>query len=185
MSRVLDLQKCSSMFHSDEITSETCLIDGLEESFDLHFTRPSINHLSPDLKKNMECFFFFSQKILEKKKSHGHGENVPLEQGRPTGPVVTSSMSSVTRALSAWKREHLGPGALHAHLLFTAVLHLCIQKIKGHGLGEVHKLYDNIKAGGLNRSSSKDLYIVATTLITFGWRFGWSRRYPFASIAKI
>lgn len=56
------------MFHSDEITSETCLIDGLEESFDLHFTRSSINHLSPDLKKNIMLFFFFKSEDIGGKK---------------------------------------------------------------------------------------------------------------------
>lgn len=55
------------MFHSDEITSETCLIDGLEESFDLHFTWSSINHLSPDL-KYIKHFFFFPSEVFGGKK---------------------------------------------------------------------------------------------------------------------
>lgn len=76
------------MFHSGEIASETCLIDGLEESFDLHFTRSSINHLSPDLKNKRQFFFFQSEDIRE--KSHADMERMSLR-----------SVSSITRAQSA------------------------------------------------------------------------------------
>lgn len=62
------------MFYSDEVTSESCLIDGPEESFDLHFTRSSINHLSPDLKKkkttHTQSRSFQSEDVRKRKKSH-------------------------------------------------------------------------------------------------------------------
>lgn len=58
------------MFYSDEVTSESCLIDGLEESFDLHFTRSSINHLSPDLKKPHKQSRSFQSEDVKKKKCY-------------------------------------------------------------------------------------------------------------------
>lgn len=91
------------MFYSDEVTSESCLIDGLEESFDLHFTRSSINHLSPDLKKkenkkHTQSRSFKSEDVRKRnKKSHVGpllGSAHRLEAGCPSGATVVHWPSS-------------------------------------------------------------------------------------------
>lgn len=89
------------MFQSDEVTSESCLIDGLEERFDLHFARSSINHLSPDLKKKKKKKntkpFLSVERREKKKKSHVGpllGSAHRLEAECPSGATVVHWPSS-------------------------------------------------------------------------------------------
>lgn len=101
------------MFYSDKVTSESCLIDRLEESFDLHFTRSSINHLSPDLKKKTKHKAVpFSRKMLEKKKKCHMGPLLGsahrLEEECPSGATfVHWPSSNIEHELSNESRKCL------------------------------------------------------------------------------
>lgn len=94
----------------------TCLIDRLEKSFDLHFTWSSINHLSPNLEKNRVVSFI--PKTIR-------------ETCHMSPPCWLVGWMALGR--KGLKRES-------TRLLFTAVLHLCIQEVQSHRLREVHKL---------------------------------------------
>lgn len=123
----------------------TCLIDRLEESFDLHVTWSSINHLSPDL-ENTKLFLSVAN-MLEKHvmwtfaapySAHWQADCPQADSAVhwPDSDFEHEPMSRHRKCLKTFQ-FHL---ALSTHLLFIAVLHLCIQKVQRHRLREVHKL---------------------------------------------